>query len=470
MGMVLDMASTAHIFRDQSAHELQKLCDWFVKARDIELSNQIRSRAALVLIDDIGAMIAASCEPQVSAMRKRTVKTASRKQATIFSRCAPKADVLGAASVNGMAAAWCELDEGYRLAPCHAGAYILPTLLAEAEEQSLPLGRVLQALTLAYEVTTRFARAFPFSSMSVHPHAAFATIGAVCSVALMRECDAGLFLRALTGACSMTFAGPYQHAVDGALVRNAWTAASPWIGLRAMDWAEDGIGGIAQTPYDVFVGCFGTACKPEELTQDLGAQWAINDGYHKIFACCQYAHSMLEASLVLHERLGMAASHAIETIEVETHPRGLTLTGVDPENALAAKFSMPHAAAAVACLATGGQAAFSAQALQRADITRLRHRVVLKPYEPLAPWPNDRPARVTWILADGTRHTAECLNARGGADMPFGQGTLMEKFAENTHAVFPSMADYADKILKNSSAIDEMPWDELVRAMVEISA
>src|SRR5256885_2487954 len=37
------------------------------------------------------------------------------------------------AAANGAAATWCELDEGYRLAPAHAGAYILPALLAEAE-------------------------------------------------------------------------------------------------------------------------------------------------------------------------------------------------------------------------------------------------------------------------------------------------------------------------------------------------
>ena len=464
------MPTASQELRNRSAIELQQLCNWFVNAKHTTLSDEIRARAALVLFDDIGAMVAASCEPQIVSMRKRVTKCTTKKQATIFAKGAIKSDILNAASVNGMAAAWCELDEGYRLAPCHAGAYILPTLLAEAESRALSVGEVLNALALAYEVTARFARAYPFPAMTVHPHAAYATIGAICAAAIARDCDADLFMRALTGACSMTFAGPYQHAVDGALIRNAWTAASPWIGLRAMDWAEDGIGGIAQTPYDVFTGCFGTVCKPEELSQDLGESWAIRDGYHKIFACCQYAHSMLEASLDLHDKLGFAASHAIESIEVETHPRGLTLTGADPENVLAAKFSIPHAAAAVACLATGGQAAFSAQALNRADIARLRHRVILKPYEPLAPWPHDRPARVTWILADGTRHTTECLNARGGADMPFDQKTLMEKFIENTHAVFPAMTDYVQKTLKGPSEIDSMGWDELVRLMVEIPA
>ena len=466
MGMVLNPDQASLSLRDQSAQALQHLCAWAVQACQQELPPAIRKRSAMVLLDDLGAMVAASGEPQVKAVRQRAPKRSSKKSATIFAKHAPKSDVLNAASANGMAAAWCELDEGYRLAPCHAGAYILPTLLAEAEVRSLSLGTLLRLLAVSYEITGRFARAFPFPALTVHPHAAYATIGAVCAAALVRGCDAALFLQALTSACSMSFAGPYKHAVDGALVRNAWTAASPWIGLSAVDWAEDGIAGIPQTPYDVYVGCFNTTCKPEELTQGLGDLWAISDGYHKIFACCQYAHSMLEASLDLHDRLGMAASHAIEAIEVETHPRGLTLTGVDPDNVLAAQFSMPHAAAAVACLATGGQAAFSAQALQRADIARLRQRVVLKPYEPLAPWPNDRPARVTWILADGTRHTAERLNARGGADMPFDEATLLQKFSDNTCMVFPAMASYAQPILSGSDTLDAMAWRDLVEKMV----
>ena len=466
--MVLNSLIPSLTDREQTAQNLRGLCEWAVKACKQDLPHSIRQRSALVLMDDLGAMIAASNEPQVKAVRKRSPKLASRKSATIFAKGAPRSDVLHAATANGMAAAWCELDEGYRLAPCHAGAYILPTLLAEAEIRSLSLAHMLRLLAIAYEVTGRFSRAFPFPTLTVHPHAAYATIGAVCAAALVRDCDPLIFMNALTGACSMSFAGPYKHAVDGALVRNAWTAASPWIGLRAVDWAEDGIAGIPETPYDVFVGCFGTTCKPDELVQGLGETWAISDGYHKIFACCQYAHAMLEASLDLHERLGLAASHAIESIEVETHPRGLTLTGTDPENVLAAQFSMPHAAAAVACMATGGQAAFSAAALQRKDIARLRNRVVLKPYEPLAPWPNDRPARVTWILADGTRHTAERLNARGGADMPFDETILLEKFIENTRGVFPAMASYATQILSGRNDLDAMHWRDLVKKMVEV--
>ena len=464
--MVLNGSSeTPDAVRARSALALQDLCKWAVTASDTPLPEAVRARAALVLLDDLGAMVAASQEPEVTATRQRASAKSHAHEATVFGPQAVRLDRLQAATANGMAAAWCELDEGYRLAPCHAGAYVLPTLLAEAEARDLSSQQVLQLLAVGYEVTARFARAFPFPAMTVHPHAAFATVGAVVASALAQGLDAPTFLRALTGACSMSFAGPYRHAVDGALVRNAWTAASPSIAALSVEWAQDGIGGIAETPYDVFSTCFHTACDPDQLNTGLGGVWAINDGYHKVFACCQYAHAMLEASLSLHEQLGASARTAIASIEIETHPRGLTLTGTQPDNVLAAQFSMPHAAAAVAVLATGGQAAFSAAALARDDIAALRDKVTLKPYQPLAPWPNDRPSRVTWIMKDGARHTAEKINARGGADQPFDEATLLGKLAENTASLFPAMAGVLTDLLHCRHGVDHLSWRDCVGQM-----
>lgn len=451
--------------RAASAAAFRDLCAFAVAAMRKPLTTDVQRRAALVLFDDIGAMVAASSEPEVVSAQAALRASSPSAEATVFARGAQRLDRFSAAAANGMAATWCELDEGYRAAPCHAGAYLLPSLLAEAEATGASVESVLRAVAIAYDVTARLARAFPFARMTVHPHAAYATVGAAASIALLRGVDAETFLGAVTGACSMTFAGPYNHAIDGALVRNAWTSAGAWIGLRSVEWAQAGIAGIPETPYDVYSGCFGTECLPQELNDGLGENWAIACGYHKIFACCQYAHSMIEASLALHQKLGPAARDEIDEIVVETHPRGLTLTGVEPATVLAAKFSMPHAAAAVASLATGGQAAFANATLTEARIAELRRKVKLETYEPLAPWPNDRPARVTWVMKDGSRHKAECVNARGGADQPFDEATLLDKLDENTRAAFPAMKGVLAELLANPP-LDES-WASYVARMTK---
>lgn len=459
-------ASIDPALRHETAHAFRTLCDWAASSRVMEIPEHIKRRAALVLLDDLGAIIAASAEPQVQEARRLALQNgATDAQATLFAPGAPRGSVEAAAIGNGMAVAWAELDEGYRLAPCHAGAYILPALLAEMEAKGGTVSALLSTLAGAYDITGRFARAFPFATMTVHPHAAFATIGAAAGIALARGFDARGFGLALSGAISMTPSGPYAHAIDGALIRNAWSAAGAWLGLRSADWASCGIGGIDETAYDVFVTCFGTDARPYELTDQLGIRWAIEDGYHKIFACCQYAHSALEASLDLHQKLGPQASADIERIIVETHPRGLTLTGVHPETVLAAKFSMPHALAAVAVKRTGGKDAFTFDTLRDPAIAALREKVELRPYEPLAVWPNDRPGRVTWLMKDGSAHSAECLNARGGADQPFDEATLLEKFEDNCARVFPAMPGVARAILANDPKIMLGSWRDAVARM-----
>jgi 2-methylcitrate dehydratase PrpD len=193
----------------------------------------------------------------------------------------------------------------------------------------------------------------------------------------------------------------------------------------------------------------------------------MQDGYHKIYACCQYAHATVEASLALHARLD--AKHpadALEEILVETHPRAMALTTVEPETVLAAKFSIPHAAAAVATLGSGGARAFSAATMADQTIDALRRRVRLQPFTPLGEPPHDRPSRVTWRFHDGAEWTETCLSAQGGPDRPFGEQTLVAKCIENAGAAFPAMQPALAEIVAGAPAALARAWSETVQAMI----
>ena len=461
------MVSSDEALRRETGKAVRGLMQWAAAARQRPLPAPVRRRAALILADDLGAIVAGSEEPTAARSRTPLAASAATAEATVFARGAPRADRYSVAAMNGMAATWCELDEGYRAAPCHAGAYALPALLAEAEPGEGTVDEILRVLAVAYEITARFALAFPFKTMTVHPHAAFATVGAAAGAALARNQDAKMLLDSVSGAASMAFAGPYKHAIDGALVRNAWTSAGAWVGLRSADWAEAGIGGLPETAYDVFVGCFGTDAEPEALTRGLGEAWAVLDGYHKVFACCQYAHAAVEASLKLHARLDdQRGANDIAEIVVATHPRGMTLTTLEPPTTLAAKFSMPHAVAASAALGSGGQRAFTETTLDAPDIAALRRRVRLTAHPDIRPSPYDRPSRVSWRFADGEVWTEECVSARGGADQPFDDSVLMGKLDENAGAVFPRMAAILRGIVDGDEAVLARRWRDVVADMV----
>src|SRR4051812_13757516 len=136
--------------RQRSAENVQRLCHWAAGAIAAPLPEPVRRRAATILADDIGAMVAGSVEPQVTRAREGFQRTASgARDATGLARGAPRLDKSSAAAANGIAIPWCELDEGFRNASCHAGAYTLPTLLAEAETRGMTVEALLRTLAVA---------------------------------------------------------------------------------------------------------------------------------------------------------------------------------------------------------------------------------------------------------------------------------------------------------------------------------
>ena len=457
----MSVDGTANSDARDVAEQLTRLCEWLPTVKVSDIPEPILRRAATVLCDDIAAIVAARGEPEVIKLQQRMVSRASSKESTVFNGQGGKADRFSAAVANGAAADWCELDEGYRRATCHAGLYTIPALIAEAEATGASTEETLRALVLGYEVAARFARAFPPKALTLHPHASLAAIGAAAGVSALRKLDAALLNAALTSASTMVAPGPYRHAVEGALVRNVWPAAGAWCGMQAVEWAECGIGGAPHSPYDVFVSAFNSKLAADQFSAGLGVEWAIADGYHKVHACCQYSHSTVEAIIDLHDRLGGRMQH-VRHITVETHPLGMTLDNREPATSLAAKFSIPHIAAAASLYGHAGAEAFMGPHLNDAPLAELREKVELVPYENVPAWPNDRPARVTVTLDDGSAHTGECISARGGPDKPFGQDVIEAKISNIMASAYPNAPATMKRCIALERALLAMPWRDVV--------
>ena len=447
------------------ADGIMALSRWAAAVDFASLPEAVWRRAALVAADNLAAVVAARDEPELRPLHDQLLSTGGAAEATVFRGGRPRTDRYSAAVANGAAGNWCELDEGYRKVPCHGGLCVLPALWAEAEAAENTVREMLRALAVGYEAVTRFARAFPFPEPMLHPHATLPAVGAAAGVAAMRRLGEGRFLDAITGASTMVAPGPFNHAVNGALVRNMWAGVGAWIGLRSVDWAGFGIRGAASSPYDVFVGGLGAEPRPDELTAGLGQSWGIVDGFHKIYACCQYAHAAVESvEELLARRPDVEAASDIERIVVETHWRGLALENRRPATSLAAKFSLPHIVASISHLRHAGAEAFSAASLRDPAIAALRERVELARYRP-EPSPEDRPARVTWLLRTGERLEAECRSARGGPDRPFAPSEILEKMRGITAPVYPRMAEICQALVALDDALLDTTWTDAVARM-----
>jgi 2-methylcitrate dehydratase PrpD len=447
--------------RAACAQGTRELASWAASVRTADIPRPVLQRAVRVLADDMAAMIGARGEPEVARFHERTLERARTAEATIFRGGRPRTDRLSAAVANAVAADWLELDEGYRLAPCHAGLYVVPSLLAECEARDVAFGDMLRALVVAYEIVTRIARTWTPSAFVMQSHGRYAAVGAAAAVALARGAGADRLRAALTGAVTLITAAPRDHLASGALVRNVWPAVGAWAGAMSVEWAECGIGGVDTGFYDVYSTVHGGSADPDRLTAGLGEHWGILDGYMKMYACCQHLHSTVEAVLGM-PRGDAGPTKDIAAILVETHPLALPLVNSHPTTTLGAKFSLPHAVGAALSMGSGGADAFMSTTLDDPAIARLRECVRVAPYAPLPASPNDRPARVSIRYRDGRQVVGECLSAQGGPDRPFPAPMFIDKITALTSAVYPSFVPVLEPLLTFADVALRRRWPAIV--------
>lgn len=448
--------------RDGVAEAVGRLARWAAGLSWTDLPEDVRRHAALILLDDFAAMVAARAEPELVALRQGLVRSAGPAEATVFDGTGARLDRYSAALSNGAGADWCELDGGYRPAVCHAALYCLPALMAEAEAGGATLRDLLVALVAGYETVARFARAFVFPPLVLHPHGGLATVGAAAAVARLRGLGAEAFGRTVSTAATLVLPGPFRHAVEGALVRNVWPGLCAQNGLRAADWSGIGISGTPGSVADVFVSILGATADAARLDSGLSRDWAMRDGYHKLHACCQYGHSTVEAVQAALAGGGPLSPGRIAAIRVAVHEKGRALDNAAPTTTLAAKFSIQHIAAATAAFGHAGAAAFAAGTLADDGIAQLRRRVVIVPFAPPGEWPNDRPSRVALRLSDGRVLEGECLSARGGPDRPFSPAEIIAKAEGILGGVYPR----ASAPLVAAAGLDEATLVRSWRAVV----
>src|SRR5581483_9432074 len=281
------------------ASHTEALCRWAAATTLADIPDAVLERAARVLADDLAAIVGAAGEPEVACFQEKVLARGGAQQATVFRGGRPRTERTWAAVANAVAADWLELDEGYRVMPCHAGLYTVPALLAEAEATNLRYGDMLRALVLGYEIVTRVARTFTQRALNMQSHGRYCAIGAAAATALARGADSARLLQAVTAATTLVTASPRNHLVSGALVRNVWPAVGAFSGMLSVEWADCGIAGVPTGLYDVYTSVFGGEADATRLTENLGTSWAVLDGYTKIFACCQHLHSAVEATLGL---------------------------------------------------------------------------------------------------------------------------------------------------------------------------
>lgn len=345
----------------------------------------------------------------------------------------------GAAFVNGTAAHGEDFDDTFEGGPVHAGAVIVPAVLAACERHN-PDGRMaLIGIAVGTEVLCRLSLVVPKATHKAgfHPTAVFGAMGAAAGVGAALGLNAKQIVDALGVAGSMA-GGIIEYLAEGAWTKRmhaGWAAQS---GIRAALLARGGFFG----PRTVFEGVHGlfhgfahtTHGDYDALIGDFGSRWVTDTLAFKPYPCGTMAQPYIDCARRLGAR-GIKPEDVTEIVcevaEGTVHRLWEPLADKQrPRNGYAAKFATPYLLSAGFVHGGVGLGAFTESAISDARVLALAAKVKFV-IDPDNPYPNNYTGHIRATLRDGSVVEERQPHMRGGAQEPLTRQDVIDKFALN---------------------------------------
>ncbi len=399
-----------------------------------EIPGPVRDRCEATLIDVAGLCIAARHQDYVRAALSAcdddgpcTVIGHERRLST------------GAAAlVNGTAAHGEDFDDTFEGGPVHAGAVLVPAVLAACERHGAGGRAALRGIAAGIETMCRLSTVAPTKvhKAGFHPTAVFGAISAAAGVAAALRLPARQTVDAMGIAGSMA-SGIIEYLAEGAWTKRlhaGWAAQS---GLRAALLARAGFSG----PRTLFEGSHGlfhgfartTEGDFEALTGDFGTRWVTEGLAFKPYPCGTMTHPYIDCARRLGARI--AACDVVEMVcevgEGTVHRLWEPLAAKQrPGNGYAAKFSTPYCIAAAFVRGNVGLSDFTDAAVRDEAVLALAGRVRFE-IDPGNPYPRNFTGHIRALLRDGSTVEERQPHMRGGAREPLTRSEIEDKFLLN---------------------------------------
>jgi 2-methylcitrate dehydratase PrpD len=401
----------------------ERLADGAERAR--ASSSAFRATAEKLLIDIAGLCVAA-----LQAWESSGACTAIGHARAL--------DSAGAAFVNGTAAHGEDFDDTFEGGPVHAGAVIVPAILAIAEREKVSGADALRGLAVGTEIMCRGAMVAPkrFHKAGFHPTAVLGTMGAAAAVATALNLKKEAFVNALGIAGSMA-SGIIEYLAEGAWTKRLHPGWSAQSGIRAADLARAGFVGprtvLEGTHGFYYAFARGAEGDWAKLTEGFGERWIASSIAFKPYACGTMTQPYVDCARRLAKKLSLddIAEVTCETAEGIVHRLWEPLADKQrPPNAYFAKFSQPYCIAAGFVLGHAGLEAFTEERVKDARIRSLAAKIRYE-IDPANPYPDEFTGHVRVKLKNGTVLEERQDHMRGGAKEPLTRADIEEKFRLN---------------------------------------
>jgi 2-methylcitrate dehydratase PrpD len=348
-------------------------------------------------------------------------------------------NVATAALCNGTAAHGEDYDDTFEGGPVHAGAVIIPAVLAAAEQHKLAGGDVARGIAVGCEVMCRLCLVAPkrVHKAGFHPTAVFGALGAAAGVASALHLDDTQWFNALGIAGSMA-SGIIEYLAEGAWTKRMHPGWAAQAGYRAARMAQEGFTG-PRTLFDGEHGFFhafanSDGCDFHAMLDGAGKVWLSADIAFKPYACGTMAHPYIDcAKKLVSEGVspGDVASIECKTAEGIVHRLWEPLAAKQhPPNGYAAKFSIPYAIAVGMLRGDAGLVEYE-EAVGHDPAVRALAGKVRYVVDPDNPYPRQFTGHLRVTLANGDVREASQGHFRGGREEPMSAEALQAKFIAN---------------------------------------
>ncbi len=394
-----------------------------------------RELIRLLILDVAGLCVAARKTDYVEAT---LASIASAGRSTAIGHATPLGPY-DAALFNGTAAHGEDFDDTFEGGPVHAGAVIVPAVLAIAEHRGLSGAAVVKGIAVGCEVMCRMALVAPQATHKAcfHPTAVFGAPAAAAAVGAALGLDAGRIAHAIGIAGSLS-AGIIEYLADGSWTKRMHAGSAAQSGIRAALMAEGGFIGPATVleGHHGFYKAFAPSKTPDyvPLLDGLGTRWMVETIAFKPYACGTMTQPYIDCAIEL-ARSGVRASD-IESIVCEVgegtvHRLWAPLPlKQSPPNGYAGKFSSPY------CIAVGfldgraGLGQFTDERVKDPAVRALGAKVSYV-VDPNNPYPRAFTGHIRATLKDGSVREVRRANMRGGAHDPISTTEILDKLRDN---------------------------------------
>ncbi len=412
-------------------HLAQKIC-----AIDAaRVTEAVRRKCEDLLVDVVGLAVTARNEDYVKSALA-ACEDDGPCTAIGHARTLTAAD---AALINGTAVHGEDFDDTFEGGPVHAGAVIVPAVLAVCERHRLDGAAALGGIAVGVETMCRMSLVAPTLTHKAgfHPTAVFGAMGASAGVGAALKLTSRQLVDALGTAASMA-SGIIEYLAEGAWTKRlhaGWAAQS---GLKAALLGRAGFLG----PRTVFEGVHGffhafahtTAGDYEALIGDFGQRWVTETLAFKAYPCGTMTHPYIDCARRLAARGIKAAAIAEMVCEVgegTVHRLWEPLAAKQrPANGYAGKFSTPYCIAAGFLRGNVGLGDFSDAAVQDPRVVALAEKVRYQ-IDPHNPYPKNFTGHIRATLRDGSIVEERQPHMRGGAHEPLSRADIEQKFLLN---------------------------------------